>query len=140
MPYLEKYLQVKKSTLPAAGKGLFTKKTIRKGEKIIEYKGRVTTWKKASLKNIENPFIFYISRNLVIDALSYPKAMAKYANDARGLIRVKGIVNNSEYKVEHNHVFVQAIKTIPAGSEIFVSYGKEYWDIIKYNQKIADDK
>ncbi|PZR24775.1 MAG: SET domain-containing protein-lysine N-methyltransferase, partial [Azospira oryzae] len=45
MALLEKHLYVKKSTLPGAGKGLFTKVFIPKGTRIIEYKGEVLTWK-----------------------------------------------------------------------------------------------
>ena len=39
-------LITKKSTIPGAGKGLFTRDAISKGDFIIEYKGEITTWKK----------------------------------------------------------------------------------------------
>jgi hypothetical protein len=42
--YLEKYLKIKKSTLPNAGKGLFTTIEIRKGTMIVEYKGKIQKW------------------------------------------------------------------------------------------------
>ncbi|WP_431210577.1 SET domain-containing protein [Puia sp. P3] len=47
MPLLEKQLVVKRSTLKGAGKGLFTTRDIPRGKKIVEYKGKVTTWKEA---------------------------------------------------------------------------------------------
>ena len=135
MALLEKYLVVKKSTLPGAGKGLFTKRDIAKGERIVEYKGRITDWKTADHR--DNPTIFMVSRNHVIDARPFKKALAKYANDARGLVRVKGIVNNAEYEeTDDKRIYITALKDIPAGSEIFVAYGKEYWDVIRYNQKL----
>jgi uncharacterized protein len=46
MPLPEKQLFIKQSSIGNAGKGLFTKQYIAKGTRIIEYKGRVTTWKK----------------------------------------------------------------------------------------------
>ena len=135
MALLEKHLRVKKSTLPGAGKGLFTKKDIAKGERIVEYKGRVTDWKNADHDN--NFTIFMVRRDYVIDARPYKKALAKYANDARGLVRVKGVVNNAEYEeADDKRIYITAIKDIPAGSEILVSYGKDYWDVIRYNRKL----
>ena len=40
MALLEKHLFVKESTIPGAGKGLFTKVDIAKGSRVVEYKGR----------------------------------------------------------------------------------------------------
>jgi hypothetical protein len=35
-------------------------------------------------------------------------------------------------------VYIEAIKDIPAGGEILVQYGKEYWDVIKHNLKLDE--
>ena len=67
----------------------------------------------------------------MIDALHYPKVLARYANDARGLSKVGKLVNNCKYVEEDRRVFMEAIKEISAGSELLIGYGKEYWDIIK---------
>ena len=134
MALMEKHLKVRRSTLPGAGKGLFTKKMIPKGTRIVEYKGKVSTWKEAAHES--NGYIYYVKRHHVIDAKPYPKALARYSNDARGLKRVIGITNNAEYVEEGLKVFINAKKDIPAGAEILVSYGKEYWQVIRANQKI----
>ncbi len=134
----EKYLVVKKSSLPGAGKGLFTKKSIPKGAEIIEYKGRIGKWKNIEKDPGENKYIFYVKRDHVIDAKPFKKALARYANDARGLKKIKGLVNNANYVEKGLKVFIKAKKNIPAGSEILVDYGKEYWDVIRYNKKIDD--
>jgi len=42
MALLKKQLYIKKSGIPNAGKGLFTKKPIPKGTGIIEYTGKRT--------------------------------------------------------------------------------------------------
>ena len=133
----EKYLRVKKSALPQAGKGLFTTKPIKKGTRIVEYKGKITTWKEVNHEEGSNPYIFYVKRDHVIDAKPFPKAKARFANDARGFRKIKGLVNNAKYVEEGLRVFIEAKKDIPPGSEILVDYGKEYWDIIKENTRLS---
>ena len=133
MPLLEKQLFVKRSTLKGAGKGLFTKKPIPRGAKIVEYRGKITSWKDVNDRNGLNGYIYYVNRNHVIDAWSHKKALARYANDARGLVRTTGINNNCKYDTEGRKVYIYALKHIPADSEILVGYGKEYWDIMKEN-------
>jgi SET domain-containing protein len=136
MALLEKQLVVKRSKLPGAGKGLYTTKPIPKGTRIVEYKGKVTSWKEADHRNGANGYIYYVKRYHVIDALPAVKALARYANDARGIARIKGITNNSEYVEDGLKVYIQSTKDIPAKSEIFVGYGKEYWDVIRENRKL----
>jgi SET domain-containing protein len=137
MVLLEDQLIIKQSTLPGAGKGLFTKKFIPKGTRIIEYKGKISNWKDVEHSQGENPYIFYVKRDHVINAAPYKKALARFANDARGLKRIKGLTNNAEYQEDGLRVFIVAKKDIPPGSEILVDYGKEYWDVIRYNNKIT---
>jgi uncharacterized protein len=134
MALLEEFLEVKDSTIPNSGKGLFTKTFIPKGSLIVEYKGRHTTWKEVE-NDYKNGYIYFISNNKVIDAKSYKKALGRYANDASGMSRMKGIKNNSVYDVRDNKVFIKAVKDIPAGSEILVAYGKDYWEITKKNMQ-----
>jgi uncharacterized protein len=133
MPLLEKHLIVKRSTLKGAGKGLYTTKDIPRGTKIIEYKGKITTWKEVDDRKGLNAYIYYVTREHVIDARTVKDALARYANDAKGLLRVDGITNNCTYIIEGLKVYIKAMRHIPAGSELFVGYGKEYWDIIKEN-------
>ncbi len=138
MALLEKKLVIKKSGIPNSGKGLFTKVFIPKGTRIVEYKGKLTTWKEVDHDDGRNGYIYYIKRSIVIDAYNHKKALGRYANDAQGISKIEGIRNNSEYMIEGSKVFIDAKKDIPAGSEILVPYGKEYWDIIKYNIKIEE--
>ena len=138
MAFLEKQLYIKASTLPNAGKGLFTKKLIPKGTRIVEYKGRTRSWKEVQADLDESPYIYYVKRNFVIDALNDKKALARYANDARGLERIKSINNNAEYAEDGVRVFIEATKDIPAGGEILVGYGPEYWQVIRHNMRIDE--
>ena len=136
MPLLEKQLYLKKSEIPKAGKGLFTKRHILKGTCIVEYKGRVTTWKKFLQTGIFNGYVYYINLNHVIDAATYKNTLARYANDARGLSKIKGSLNNSKYVKDEGKVYIKAVKDILPDAEILVSYGKEYWDVVINNKKL----
>lgn len=133
MALLERHLVVRRSTLKGAGKGLFTRKDIPRGTKIVEYKGKITTWAAVDSHAGMNGYIYYVNRNHVIDASKGRTSVARYANDARGLARVEGVTNNCTYIIEGVKVYIKSMKRIPAGSELFVGYGKEYWDIIKEN-------
>ena len=135
MALLENQLVVKASTLPGSGKGLFTRKFIPRGTRIVEYKGRMTTWNEVK-NDADNGYIYTIDNQHVIDAQNSVKTFGRYANDARGLVKIKGVTNNSTYVNDGNKVFIESIKDIPAGGEILVSYGKDYWDVIRQNKKI----
>lgn len=139
MALLEKHLVVKKSTIPDSGLGLFTKVFIPKGSRIVEYKGRVSKWKDVKNES-DNGYLYTINNNHVINAKPFKKALARYANDARGIGRIKGITNNCDYINDGLRAFIESKRDIPAGSEIFVSYGKEYWDVIRENIAIEKKK
>jgi uncharacterized protein len=136
MALLEKQLFVKRSTLPDSGKGLFTKKFIPKGTRIVEYKGRISKWKDVKDEDGRNGYIFFINRNHVINALPVKSALARYANDARGLSKIKGLTNNCDYISEGTKAYIESKRDIPAGTEIFVDYGKDYWKVIRENMKL----
>ena len=141
MAYLEKQLYVKKSTLPGAGKGLFTKVFIPKGTRIVEYKGQILTWKEVGKMSEErNGYVFYVNSKHVIDAWNYKSALGRYANDAKGITRVEGIKSNSEYIVDKKRCYITATKDIPAGTEVFVEYGAEYWQVIRYNLRLEQKR
>ena len=140
MALLEKKLFVKKSTLPGAGKGLFTKVPIPKGTRVIEYKGEVLTWKEVEkMADDRNGYVFYFTSKYCIDAWKTKKSIAHFANDAKGLTRVEGIKNNSEYVTEKKRCLIETIKDIPADGEILVGYGAEYWQVIRYNVKLEQE-
>jgi SET domain-containing protein len=141
MALLEKHLFIKESTIPNAGRGLFTKAFIPKGENIVQYKGRVTTWKEISANGVDNLYIMYVTAKNVIDANNYKKSFARYANDASGLTKIKGLKNNGAYvHDEKGKVFIEAKRDILPGEEIFVGYGKDYWDTIRHNMKIGAEE
>lgn len=130
-------LIVKKSRLPGAGKGLFTTKTIRKESKIIQYRGEIIGYNeyRRRARHEKDQYLFYLRRELCIDAIHTPQYKARYANDAIGITRLKGIRNNSDYVIFGDKCFIVASRDIKAGEEIFVNYTKSYWDYMRKRAK-----
>lgn len=138
MALLEKYLVVKRSSIPGAGLGLFTTVDIPKDSLVVEYKGNIKTWKKIKNKTKEQyiyEYMYTINENRFIDASRTKKALARYANDASGSKSLKGFSNNCVFVNDGKKAFIQSVKYIPAGGEIFVKYGREYWEVKKLAQK-----
>jgi len=130
-------LYIKKSKLPFAGLGLFSSVPIAAGEEIIEYKGDIYTWKQCQRRAAEEDksgYVFYVTKNHCIDAYDHYLELARYGNDAEGLRKKKGLVNNSEYIQRGKRVFMNALVDIRAHSEILVSYGQDYWDEFEENE------
>jgi SET domain-containing protein len=132
-------LKVKKSQLPNAGKGLFTTTPIKKGELIIEYGGELLTWREVQKRypgDIHAAlYLFHLGPNKWIDAQNTTEHLARYANDARGFSKIKGLNNNAEYQIHQGKPYIVATRNIQAGEEIFVSYTKDYWDALKAGLK-----
>lgn len=131
-------LLVKRSRIPGAGKGLFTTKAIKKDTQIIEYRGETIGWKDYNerVKQNKDGYLFYFNRNHCVDAYNTPQYKARYANDAMGITRVKGLRNNSHYEIDGDKCFIVAARDIKAGEEIFCDYTRDYWKVIRYNMKL----
>ncbi len=137
-------LIVKKSKLPGAGKGLFTTKAIKKDSKIIEYRGEIIGYNeyRRRARNKVDQYLFFLRSDLCIDAMHTPQYKARYANDAAGIVRVKGLKNNSDYIIFGDRCYIVASRNIMAGEEVFVNYTKSYWQYMRkrLNQSIRPKK
>ncbi len=139
------YLLISDSTIPACGKGLFTLKRIKKGEKICQFGGRLIGNKEFSkiLKAIEKGnynlesanYYISLSSGLILDSYE-SDCYARYANDAEGFTKIDGFKNNAIIIEGEDQVsaYLQAKNDIPKGSEIFTAYGKSYWVSFKKNR------
>ena len=76
-------------------------------------------------------YYFFVNSKNCVDAQYTVWALARYANDAAGFGRVKGLTNNCKYEVIKGKPYIVATRNLKAGDEVFVSYGKEYWNAIK---------
>jgi len=124
-----KSLIIKPSLLPNAGKGLFTLVDIRKGDRIVEYKGRRRKWKDVKHLDGHNGYLLRLNRSTAVDAMPLKSGKGRYANDAMGLTRVPGLRNNAEYLIYGDRVYIEATRNIRRGEEVFVSYGKAFWTL-----------
>lgn len=127
MAVTSRSLLVKPSSLPDAGMGLFTTVDIHKGERIVEYKGRLVRWKDVKHTDGHNGYLLRLDRSLAIDARPKNSGKGRYANDAMGLVRLPGLRNNAEYLIYGKRVFIEATRNIRKGEEVLVSYGREFW-------------
>lgn len=128
---LDKFLKIKKSKIPNAGKGVFTKIDLKKGQFVCEIIGEIVTVKEYNqrLKNnlTKEGYSIEISSRRQLDTWNHECA-GKYINDAH-LSKFK---NNCELCIDEDEtVYVQTLKKIKKGEELYISYGEDYWKIIK---------
>ena len=91
-------------------------------------------WRNVKYEDAENGYLMYLTANVVIDARP-SKSVGRYANDAGGDSNIKGLTNNSEYVSVGKRCYIEAIRDIKRGEEIFVGYGKDYWNLHKQTRK-----
>jgi uncharacterized protein len=103
------------------GKGVFAIQPIAEGESIIEYTGKVITWKQAQKLPPHNPdepnhtFFFHIDDKHVIDGNDGGNA-AKWINHACG-------PNCEADETDDGRVFIKALRDIEPGEELNYDYG-----------------
>ena len=119
-------LYLAKSSIPNAGKGLFTLHPIKKKAKICDYTGELVR-----LAGFEGDYGIQMNKKLVLDGRSTQSALGRYANYCRSKNKKKGECTgqNSRFVINNKKktVYLKATKNIPAHGEIFVSYGANYW-------------
>ena len=132
------------SQVPNAGIGVFTKEIIPAGVCIDEYTGEVLSSNRISNYALE------VRADCFIDACELPRCYMAMINDcsyiARRVIRRKKrwititpnayygkdgrrLIINCEFVVDRatGRAFIHSLVDIPAGAELFVEYGPEYW-------------
>ena len=111
-------IQVRRSGVH--GKGVFALQPLAAGERIIEYKGEVITWPEALRRHPHDPsdpnhtFYFHIDDRHVIDANVGGNA-ARWINHACD--------PNCQADEHDGRVFIEALRDIAPGEELFYDYG-----------------
>jgi SET domain-containing protein len=102
------------------GLGLFATEPIKKGSKVVEYRGRKISTKKAEWieDNTDNRYVFEINDHWSIDG-SPRWNTARYVNHS-----CRPNVEAYQYA---ERIYYRAKWTIQPGSEITVSYGRDYF-------------
>jgi SET domain-containing protein len=107
------------------GTGAFATRTIRKGTRIIEYLGQRISWRTADKRyddekmSRHHTFLFTVDDKTCIDA-------GMNGNDARVLNH--SCDPNCEAINDRKRIFIEAKKTIPAGTELVYDYQYERTD------------
>ncbi len=133
-------LRVKPSTLPGldskASKGLFTETEIiiprdKKSAYKIPYNGFYVNRDVANQKNYRSAYMAYADgKRYHVDGKMSNSSAARYINACKPAQKAAGLCKNNMtlYHVRaSNQHFVKAIHRIPAGGELFMAYGKDYW-------------
>lgn len=160
-----KALLLKKSNIPDAGKGLYTNEFIEKDKIILEYKGYISNTENLTSSEsdvavdvgcgvsiVGSSLAAYINDNII-----YQKV---YKNQIEQLYSPEYISNwdkvfprwdfsyNCKFviigKGEYARIYIETIRDIQSGEELFIDYGARYWlcrfRTDKNNQKILSEK
>ncbi|MEN6489173.1 MAG: SET domain-containing protein-lysine N-methyltransferase [Smithella sp.] len=110
-------IQVRKSNVH--GKGVYAIRPIKAGEMVLEYKGKIITWRKALALHPHDPsqpnhtFYFHLDDGHVIDG-------KQGGNSARWINH--GCEPNLEAEQDGKRVFLRALRNIKAGEELLFDY------------------
>ena len=111
-------IQVRESGIH--GKGVYAIRPIKAGNRVLEYKGEIITWKKAEARHphdISQPnhtFYFHLDDGHVIDA-RHTGNSAKWINHS--------CKPNLEAIQDGNRIFLNALRNIKVGEELSYDYG-----------------
>ena len=128
------HLRIKKSSVPAAGMGLFATRDFATGEHLADYTGDYLI---PTRDNVGGQYCLQVKRSLLIDAARTNTASGRWSNDPRG----SGHGPNASFVLNTANQTgrLKASQPIKAGEEIFVSYGAGYWSVGNKSPKVAVD-
>lgn len=109
-------LEVRQSTVH--GRGVYAIGPIRKGARIIEYKGTVVPWEKAT-PQADGPHTFLFGLTNGRDVIDPERG----GNEARWINH--SCAPNCEAIEEGHRVFIYALRALTRGEELFYDYGLE---------------
>ena len=118
LPARQRRIQVRRSGVH--GKGVYARVPIPAGERLIEYTGELITWPEALRRHPHDPahphhtFYFHIDDGHVIDA--------KFGGNSSRWIN-HSCAPNCTAAQEGQRVFIDALRDIAAGEELFYDYG-----------------
>ncbi|MFM0175631.1 SET domain-containing protein-lysine N-methyltransferase [Paraburkholderia sediminicola] len=103
---------------PIHGKGVFAMHALEAAEPVLEYRGEITTWRNALRRHRRegvagHTFLFGLSDGRVIDG-------SRGGNSARWLNHA--CTPNCETIEDDGRIFIQTLRPIDAGEELFIDY------------------
>ncbi|TCK84168.1 hypothetical protein B0G74_8979 [Paraburkholderia sp. BL9I2N2] len=111
-------MTVRKSSIH--GRGVFALQAIAAGERILEYRGEVTYWRRAAARHRRSgapghTFIFGLADGRVIDG-SVDGNSARWLNHSCR-------PNCEAIEDERGRVFIETVRDVMPGDELFIAYG-----------------
>jgi uncharacterized protein len=102
------------------GRGVFALQAIPAGQRILEYRGEVTSWRRASARHRRSgmhghTFIFGLADGRVIDG-SVGGNSARWLNHSCK-------PNCEAIEDERGRVFIETLRNVMPGDELFIAYG-----------------
>ncbi len=112
---------------PIHGNGVFADETIRKGDRIVRYKGAVRTHDEVDeaygdIDENGHTFLFTLNDNYVIDA-NVDGNIARWINHSCAPNCEAVLEENGKGKAHKDKVFIEAIRDIQPGEELTYNYG-----------------
>ena len=127
------HAEVKQSTLPHGGEGLFANRPIKKGQHITPYSGQVyhhTEWSQLAAHLKEYGAGMPSDTNYIVDSrVHHGTGLGRFTNQApepgRMNAAMRWVVESQDRheKVPRGYISLYATRDIPAGDEIFMKYG-----------------
>lgn len=115
---------------PIHGLGGFARRDIAKGERIIEYTGEKISNAEADRRYDDDQmrrhhtFLFILNSKMCVDA-AFDGNAARFLNHSCD--------PNCEAVIERGHIWIEAVRNIPAGTELLYDY--QYEDDPEYTQE-----
>jgi uncharacterized protein len=108
------------------GNGVFAVQALKKGERVIEYKGRRRTHDEVDGEDagdVESghTFLFTLSDDYVIDA-NYEGNDARWINHSCSP-NCEAVIEEDEADARNSRVFIEAVRAIKPGEELTYNYG-----------------
>lgn len=125
MPKKNKKIEARQSSIH--GNGVFATATIRKGERIIQYKGKRRTHEEVDQDeggDVESghTFLFTLNDDWVIDA-NHKGNDARWINHSCDPNCEAVIAEDEDGKSKRDRVYIEAIRDIAPGEELTYNYG-----------------
>ena len=125
------HFEVMLSTIKNAGNGLFSKVSLKPGDTIGEYTGKILTDEQTNTEPyVDSDYILWICTDYNILGEGPLSNHTRYINHSAE--PNSRIVTSTRWKKAR----IEAIKEIQPGEEIFIDYGPDYWEAKKSNDLI----
>ena len=130
--------------IQGAGMGLYLMEDVSKNTWIARYSGDPLT-KMECDKRRHSQYRMQVHKNLFLDAEDECHFEGRYINDAKGskfranTRFTSNYVTNTCSTTGYTWVRIYATRKIRAGEEIFINYGKDFWDNLEQHQRLSPE-